>query len=71
MAAIQPLLIEKKPRRQYSPEEKVRILRLHLLEGKAGAEICEREAHLRAILAMYDGVHRRRGCAYGKVGDGW
>jgi hypothetical protein len=35
--------MEKKPRRQYSPEEKVRILRLHLLEGKAVSEICERE----------------------------
>lgn len=33
--------MEKKPRRQYSPEEKVRILRLHLLEGKAVSEICE------------------------------
>ncbi len=43
MAAIQPPLMEKKPRRQYSPEEKVRILRLHLLEGKAVSEICERE----------------------------
>ena len=35
--------MEKKPRRQYSPEEKVRILRLHLLEGKVVSEICERE----------------------------
>ena len=35
--------MEKKQRRQYSPEEKVRILRLHLLEGKAVSEICERE----------------------------
>ena len=33
--------MEKKTRRQYSPEEKVRILRLHLLEGKAVSEICE------------------------------
>ena len=35
--------MEKRPRRQYSPEEKVRILRLHLLEGKVVSEICERE----------------------------
>ena len=35
--------MEKKTRRQYSPEEKVRILRLHLLEGVAVSEICERE----------------------------
>src|SRR3954470_13416482 len=35
--------MEKKTRRQYSPEEKVRILRLHLLEGIAVSGICERE----------------------------
>ena len=35
--------MEKKPRRQYNPEEKVRILRLHLLEGKPVSEICEKE----------------------------
>jgi transposase len=35
--------MEKKVRRQYSPEEKVRILRLHLLEGVAVSEICQRE----------------------------
>jgi transposase-like protein len=34
--------MEKKTRRQHSPEEKVRILRLHLLDGKAVSEICER-----------------------------
>lgn len=35
--------MEKKPRRQYRPEEKVRILRLHLLEGRPVSEICEQE----------------------------
>ena len=35
--------MEKKPRRQYSPEDKVRLLRLHLLEGKPVSEICEKE----------------------------
>ena len=35
--------MEKKTRRQFSPEEKVRILRLHLLEGTAISEICQRE----------------------------
>jgi len=35
--------MEKKTRRQFSPEEKVRILRLHLLEGTAVSEICQRE----------------------------
>src|SRR5215218_5731104 len=35
--------MEKKIRRQFSPEEKVRILRLHLLEGIAVSGICEQE----------------------------
>jgi transposase len=35
--------MDKRPRRQHSPEDKVRILRLHLLEGKAISEICESE----------------------------
>ena len=35
--------MEKKTRRQFSPEEKVRLLRLHLLEGKPVSEICEAE----------------------------
>jgi transposase len=33
----------KKTRRQHSPEEKVRILRVHLLEGKPISEICDSE----------------------------
>ena len=43
MAAIQTATMEKRTRRQYSPEEKVRILRLHLLEGIAVSGICEQE----------------------------
>ena len=35
--------MDKKSRRHHSPEEKVRILRLHLLEGKPISEICETE----------------------------
>jgi len=35
--------MEKKTRRHYSPEDKVRLLRLHLLEGKPVSEICEKE----------------------------
>jgi transposase len=31
------------PRRYHSPADKVRILRLHLLEGRAISEICEAE----------------------------
>ena len=35
--------MEKKIRRQHSPEDKVRILRLHLLEAKPISELCEAE----------------------------
>jgi len=35
--------MEKKPRRQYRPEEKIRVLRLHLLEHQHVSEICEQE----------------------------
>lgn len=35
--------MDKKPRRQHSPEDKVRILRLHLLEHKAVSALCEEE----------------------------
>lgn len=35
--------MEKKPRRRHSSEDKVRILRLHLLEGKPISELCEAE----------------------------
>jgi transposase len=35
--------MEKKNRRHHSPSDKVRILRLHLLEGKPISEICETE----------------------------
>ena len=36
--------MEKKSRRQHSPEDKVRILRLHLLEHKPISELCEQES---------------------------
>ena len=35
--------MEKKTRRHYSPKEKVRILRLHLVEGTAVSQICDKE----------------------------
>ncbi|MDQ3621961.1 MAG: transposase, partial [Verrucomicrobiota bacterium] len=35
--------MEHKTRRQHSPEDKVRILRLHLLEAKPISELCESE----------------------------
>jgi len=34
--------MSRKPRTHYSPQEKVAILREHLLEGKAVSEVCER-----------------------------
>ena len=34
--------MSRKPRKQYSPQEKVAILREHLLEGKPISEVCER-----------------------------
>ena len=34
--------MSRKPRKQYTPLEKVAILREHLLEGKAVSEVCER-----------------------------
>ena len=36
--------MDKKTRRQHSPEDKVRILRLHLLEHKPISELCEQES---------------------------
>lgn len=33
--------MSRKPRKQYSPQEKVAILREHLLEGKAVSEVCQ------------------------------
>src|SRR5271154_3986704 len=35
--------MDKKARRQYSPADKVRILRLHLLEHKPISQLCEEE----------------------------
>ncbi len=35
--------MEKKTRRHHQPEDKVRLLRLHLVEGKPVSEICEKE----------------------------
>jgi len=32
--------MSRKPRKRYSPQEKVAILREHLLEGKAISEVC-------------------------------
>ena len=34
--------MSRKPRKHYTPHEKVAVLREHLLEGKAVSEVCER-----------------------------
>jgi transposase len=34
--------MSRKPRKQYSPQEKVAILREHLLEGRPVSEVCQR-----------------------------
>jgi len=34
--------MSRKPRKQYTPQEKVAILREHLLEGKPVSEVCQR-----------------------------
>jgi transposase len=34
--------MSRKPRKQYSAQEKVAILREHLLEGKPVSEVCQR-----------------------------
>ncbi len=34
--------MSRKPRKHYTPPEKMAILREHLLEGKAVSEVCER-----------------------------
>jgi transposase-like protein len=34
--------MSRKPRKQYAPQEKVAILREHLLEGKPISEVCQR-----------------------------
>jgi transposase-like protein len=48
--------MSKRPRRPYSPEEKAKILRLHLLEQVPISEICEKQG----ILFLYsDGYGQR------------
>lgn len=33
--------MSRRKRRHFSPQEKIRVLRLHLLEGRAVSELCE------------------------------
>ena len=55
--------MEKKNRRQFSPEDKVRILRLHLLEGKTISEICEAEQIQPTLFYLWQKTFFEKGTA--------
>ena len=55
--------MEKKTRRQFSPEEKVRILRLHLLEGQPVSIICEKEGLHPTLLYQWQRTFFENGAA--------
>ena|SRR5438128_4541776 len=55
--------MEKKNRRQFNPADKVRILRLHLLEGKAISEICEAEGIHPTLFYQWQKIFFEKGTA--------
>ena len=55
--------MEKKNRRQFSPEDKVRILRLHLLEGKPISQICEAEGIQPTLFYLWQKTFFEKGTA--------
>ena len=55
--------MEKKTRRQFSPEEKVRILRLHLLEGQPVSVLCEKEGLHPTLLYQWQRTFFENGAA--------
>src|SRR5216110_2029495 len=54
---------EKRTRRQHSPQDKVRILRLHLVERKAISEICEAEGIHPTLFYQWQKTFFERGTA--------
>ena len=60
--------MEKKIRRQHSPEDKVRILRLHLLEGKPISELCESEGIHPTLFYQWQKTFFEKGTAAFEVG---
>jgi transposase len=54
---------EKRIRRQHSPEDKVRILRLHLVERKPISEICEAESIHPTLFYQWQKTFFERGTA--------
>lgn len=50
-------------RRHYSPEEKVRILRLHLLENQPVSEICEAEGIQPTLFYQWQRIFFENGTA--------
>ena len=55
--------MEKRTRRHFSPEDKVRILRLHLLEGKAVSDICEAEGIQPTLFYLWQKTFFEKGTA--------
>jgi|SRR5450432_66290 len=55
--------MEKRIRRQFSPEDKVRLLRLHLLEGKAVSDICEAEGIQPTLFYLWQKTFFEKGTA--------
>jgi transposase len=55
--------MEKRTRRNFSPEDKVRLLRLHLLEGKAVSDICEAEGIAPTLFYLWQKTFFEKGTA--------
>jgi len=55
--------MEKRTRRHFSPDEKVRLLRLHLLEGKAVSDICEAERIQPTLFYLWQKTFFEKGTA--------
>jgi transposase-like protein len=55
--------MEKRTRRQFNPEDKVRLLRLHLLEGKSISDICEAEGIHPTLFYLWQKTFFEKGTA--------
>jgi transposase len=55
--------MSRKPRKHYTPTEKVAILREHLLEGKAVSEVCERHGLQPTVLYAWQKQFFENGAA--------
>jgi len=50
----------KKQRKHYTPEEKVAILRRHLVEGVPISDLCDERGPTNRVLPLAEGVLRER-----------